>query len=235
MLTQPVPVEAPAPGRAEIALALFDGAVRAHALAPEHRPLLLLAAQYFEHVRQQGLERPARAARDLVLAQPIDGLNAEAQSLVASAVAFQSERIKRDQELAFLRLNERDKHSALQLAAILSLSEALAANSARVQVAPLLRDGTGETVVTVAGERAAHAIEAASDRDWRWLEALGPITIRPAAPEERLPILPSIEHAHTIGEAPPGVIGEQDFAENARRSLRRHFEKMLARESEVRS
>lgn len=221
--------------RQAIALALFDGAVQAHGLLAEQRPLLHLAAQYYDHVRQNGLERPSRTARDLVLAAPIANLTAEEQCVVASAVAFQGERIKRDQELAFLRLNAGDQQLALRLAAIVALADAFAANAVDVRVEQATHNGTSETVVVVAGERAALAVEAAADRDWRWMETLGPITIRPAAPDEQLPALPPITDAPEINNLPTLAPGEQPFAESARRSLRRHFEKMLAREAEVRS
>lgn len=221
------------PDRTTLALALFDGATVAYHLPPRHRHLLDLAAQYYDQAKQRG-ERPARIGRDMALAAASDGLADEDRCLVASIVAFQSDRIKRDQELAFLRLDDHDRHAALRLSAMLALADGLAANGASIQIK---HDHADEITLIVNGERAAHAAEAVAERDWRWFETLGPLTVRTAAPDEPivpLSVAPGVALA-PLAEPEATPPGGEDLAESARRLLRRHFEKMLARESNVRS
>ena len=227
----------PTANRRSIALMLFDGAAVAHNLPQAERELLDIAVQYHDCARSRGYERPARSGRDLVLGQPIVGLDSEAQCIIASAVAFQGDRMRRDQELAFLRLSEDDQKVALRLSAVMSLADGLAANGAQISVRRAGHNGSSEVTIIVTGDRAAHAVEAASERDWRWFEAIGPLTIRPAAEDERIAVAGREELPALIAIGEPAAIpaGELSFAENARRSLRRQFEKMLAREADVRS
>src|SRR5689334_23304390 len=87
---------------------------------PSHaRRLLELAAAYHAAARQAGGERADRVGRDMALAAPIEGLRPHEQAIVASAVALQREKPRPSREPAFLWLGEKDKRTALRLAAIL--------------------------------------------------------------------------------------------------------------------
>src|SRR5690349_1394178 len=104
------------------ALALFEGV--ATRLPGQARHMLELAATYHAAARAQADDRADRAGRDMALAAPIAGLNAEQQAIVACAVAFQREKLRPNREPTFLRLGEKDQRTALRLAAILRVAGA---------------------------------------------------------------------------------------------------------------
>jgi CHAD domain-containing protein len=211
------------------ALALFDGI--APKLPTHARHLLELAVGYYAAARQTTDERPDRAGRDLALAAPIAGLSAEQQSIVASAVAFQREKLRPNREPAFLWLGEKEQRQALRLAALMRVAGALEKRS----TALLLVQSQGDAVtLIVGGERAAEAVAAVEEQAQHWREALGPLAVR-AAEEGEITALPTTNgFAKTDGQAQPErPIGGEPIAEAARRMLRHFFDKLLAREEAV--
>ncbi len=215
-----------------VAITLFDGV--ATRLPAHARRMLELAAAYHSAARQAGDERTDRRGRDLALAAPIDGLSADEQAIVASAVAFQREKLRPNREPAFLRLGEKDQRTALRLAAILRVAGAIEARSARL----LLVHGEEHAITLIIdGEQAAKATADAEEQAQLWRDSIGALTVRAAEPGE----IVAESHPATNGAtstagliAPLGQpIGDEPIAEAARRTLRRFFDKLLAREDAV--
>jgi CHAD domain-containing protein len=226
------PEREPAAHPPAAALVLFDGV--ALRLPAHARRLLELAATYRAAARQDGQERADRTGRDMALVAPIAGLSADEQAIVASAVAFQREKLRPNREPAFLRLGEKDQRTALRLAAILRVAGAIEAHSAEL----LLVNGEGDAVTLIVG--GAHAANAIADVEAQaalWRESLGPLAIREAAPGEIAAEPQTVTSGLATDEPPPAPlgqsIGDEPIAEAARRTLRRFFDKLLAREEAV--
>jgi CHAD domain-containing protein len=227
----------------ELALALFDGAAEAHRLPLQARRLLQIAADYYEAGRAGGQEHHERAGRDLALLEPIAGLTPAQQSIVASAVAFQRDKLRRTREPAFLHLSPADQQLALQIAAVLHLATALEGRGA--DEFWVNTDGRAAELL-VGGGDPERAAALAARRAERWHHAIGELTVRRVTPADRVePIVPLAGEApEPIPERVRGALaagvparlgGEEPLAEAARRLLRRQFERMLAREDGVRS
>lgn len=238
-------VVTPEPGRApylrELALALFDGAAEAHRLPPAARRLLQIAADYYDAARRPGQAQPERTGRDLVLLEPIAGLTPAQQSVVASVVAFQRDKLRRAREPAFLRLGQADQQLALQLAAVLHLATAL---EGRGPHEFWFGDDGGAPALLVGGGEPERAAALAAERAERWHQAIGALTVRCVTPADQVrPIAPAAADAPEpvsaraaaalAGGVPARLSGEEPMAEACRRLLRRQFERMLAREEDV--
>jgi CHAD domain-containing protein len=222
-------------------LALFDGAAVAHGLPAHARRLLELAAGYHAAAREAGADHADRAGRDLALGAPIVGLSADEQAIVASVAAFQREKLRPNREPAFLRLRDKDQHTALRLAAILRIANDLDMDWMR-QVRVQADDH--DVTLIVGGERAAEAVAHIEERADLWREAIGGLTVRAAAPGEigmaDQPLTTNgarDESALAFALPQAGGLGQraggEPMAEWARRTLRRFFDKLLAREEAV--
>jgi hypothetical protein len=164
-----------------LALVLFDHAGAAHQLPMRGRRLLQQAAAYYSAAQQADGERPDRLGRDLALAAPIGRPRAADQAIVASAVAFQREKLHPNREPSFLRLDEKNQRTALRLAAILRIASAVQDQSLDLQ----LVSGEEEAfTLIVEGAHAAETIAAVEKRAQLWREAIGPLTVRAAEPGE---------------------------------------------------
>jgi CHAD domain-containing protein len=223
-----------------IVLALFDAGKPARRWPDEARRDVQLAANYYAAALSAGTAHPDRAGRDAVLAAPIAGLDQEQQCLVASLVAFQRERLRLHRELAYLRLNERDRELALQLSAVLALGHAL---STAPRDALLVQASDGQTTVLLDGDQADRVLDALAPQIERWRETIGPLDVRAAASgelaalhEAGATVLDGAAVTETLAPSlnlPGELRGDEPITEGARRILRRMFEKMLAREEEV--
>jgi CHAD domain-containing protein len=226
------PERAPGVRPPAAALVLFDGV--APRLPANARWLLELAASYHAAARQSGDERADRVGRDMALAAPLAGLSADDQAIVASAVAFQREKLRPNREPAFLRLGQKDQRTALRLAAILRIAGAIEARALDLQLAP----GADQAfTLIVGGAGAAEAIAALEEQAQLWRESIGPLAVRVAAAGELAVDLPLPTNGATGEEWLPAPldqpIGGEPIAEAARRMLRRFFDKLLAREEAV--
>jgi CHAD domain-containing protein len=220
-----------------VALALFDGARVAHGLPKRARHLLELADTFYAAARRSGDERPDRVGRDMALALPLDGLDADEQAIVACAVALQREKVRARREPCFLRLGKKEQRRALRLAAILQVATALEAPSAsRLQVRA---DADGTTLI-VAGA-ITPALVAAVDRGAElWREKIGLLDVRAADSEEQAGASMRLFEPSANGASAAAPLerwsraaGGEPVAEVARRTLRRFFDRLLAREEDV--
>ena len=98
--TMLAPEHEPAPVAEAIALTLFDAV--AAKLPGRARHLLELAAAFHSAARAADDERTDRAGRDMALAAPITGLSSDEQAIIASAAAFQREKLRSSREPAYL-------------------------------------------------------------------------------------------------------------------------------------
>ena len=215
-----------------VALALFD--VVAAKLPGRARHLLELAAAFHSAARATDDERTDRAGRDLALAAPISSLSADEQAIIASTVAFQREKLRSSREPAYLRLGEKDQRTALRLAAILRVAGAIEAHSAGL----LVLHGEGHTAtLIIGGEQADKAIADIVEQAQLWRDSIGALTVRAAEPGE----IVAEYHPATNGVASQAAqtaalnqsLGGEPIGESARRTLRRFFDKLLAREDAV--
>jgi CHAD domain-containing protein len=223
------------------ALALFDGVAAGHGLPARARRLLELAAACYGAARDAGEQRADRAGRDLVLAAPLAGLSADDQAIVASAVAFQRDKVRPNREPAFLRLGEKNQQTALRLAAILRVAGAIDVDPAGY----LLVHSDSDSVTLIGGgERAAEMVAAVEVRAGLWRESIGGLTVRAAESDELAAADGFLatngargNGAHADPLPLPGPLGQpiggEPIAEAARRMLRRFFDKLLAREEAV--
>lgn len=214
------------------AITLFESV--ASRLPARARHMLELAAAYHSAARDSGDERADRFGRDLALAAPIAGLSADEQAIIASAVAFQRTKLRSNREPAFLWLGEKDQRTALRLAAILRVASAIDAHAAEL----LLVHGQENAItLIIGGEQADQAIDAVEQQAQLWRDSFGALTVRAAEPGEVMPVPHSAANGvasadgHIVALDQP--IGGEPIAETARRTLRRFFDKLLAREDAV--
>ena len=213
------------------ALMLFGRIAEAERLPGKARKLLHLAVASYEIAAQSGAERGDRAGRDMVLASPIPRLNAEQQSMIASVVALQREKIRPNRESSFVWLGEREQHTTLVLAAVLRLARAIGTTPAA-----LLPANDSAPATLLLGSEPVAAVE---DSAALWREVLGELVVRAASTDENalLTTTPTndeqlaalLAHIQPLGSD----LGSEPIAELARRTLRRFFDKLLAREEAV--
>jgi CHAD domain-containing protein len=215
-----------------VVLTLLDGV--ATKLPARARHMLELAASYHAAALKAGDERTDRIGRDMVLAAPIAGLGTDEQAIIASVVAFQREKLRSSREPAFLRLGEKDQRTALRLAAILRVAGAIEA----YDVGMLLEQGDDHAVtLIVGGERAEKAVADVEDQARLWRDEIGALTVRVAEPGELMGAREPATNGSALADALPAAsaqpLGGEPIAESARRTLRRFFDKLLAREDAV--
>jgi len=223
-----------------VALLLFDGTV-AQRLPSKARRLLALAAAYHSAAAQiGGDDRSDRVGRDLALAARLPDLSVEHQSIVASAVAFQRAKVRPQREPAFFWLGEKDQRTALCLAAVLRLAGAI--DTAPIEL--LAQAGGDGAEIVIGGVRVEETLAAVEERAALWRAEIGELTVRAAAPgaligSDALAASENGQSDEALADSPvpPGILrgdtGAEPIAEAARRTLRRFFDKLLAREDAV--
>ena len=216
--------------RQQASQALFAAASE-HSNIPRYAwRLLATALAFFDAAMQIDARHAGRIARDMVLAAPFDDLSVEEQCIVASVLAFQRRKLRRQRETAFLRLKRRDRTLALQLAAMLRLADGLS-EPGTLPVAAQREDG--RTVLLIGGSLSA--IDAHVER---WRKAFGDLEIRAVAAHE-LAVPTSSDSMDEVGEIDMAgrdvatLNGDMLLHRAARRELRRLFEKMLGRARKV--
>lgn len=231
----------PQPGtNTALALTLFDGAAAAHRLGEKARLLLEVAGAAYQQAAQLEDGRSDRLGRDMLLAAPLPGLGPAQQAIVACVVALQREKLRPQRESAFVGLGAKNQQKALALAAILRLARGLALAPADLLV---LVNDDGATLI-IGGAQAEQQVAALEEPAEAWRAAIGPLSARTAddaeqivmsalaspeaaEPDERLAAL--LAHLRP----PASDLGGEPIAEAARRTLRRFFDKLLAREEAV--
>ena len=219
-------------GPTAAAITLFDGV--ANRLPARARHMLELAAAFHAAARQTDDERVGLIGRDLALAAPIAGLSADEQAIIASAVVFQREKLRSNREPAFLWLGEKDQRTALRLAAILRVAGVIDAYAVEL----LLVHGQENAVtLIIGGAQAKQAIAHIEAQAQLWRDSIGALTVRAAEPGEDMveshPATNGVARVQAQTATLVEPIGSDPIAEAARRTLRRFFDKLLAREDAV--
>jgi CHAD domain-containing protein len=217
---------------AQLAGWLFDQTRAAHQIPARARPLIILAARTLMAARAGGIDPPDRSARDAILAAdtPASGaLDDEGRALAACAVSFQRDKLRAHRDATYLRLSGSDQRRAMQLAALLQLARAIEGAGAWPHSVRADAIGTGLLVGAcadgVAPQIAAQAL--------LWLTTIGPLVITECV-AVRPPDLGEPVDLALLGQLLEPTEGDAPAAETARRILRRFFERMLAREEDVR-
>lgn len=228
-------------GKAEaVALTLYDGAQAAHELPGRARQLLQLAAAIYALGERADPGRGDRAGRELALSAALPGLSPERQQIVAAAVALQREKQRPNRESTFVGLSGKHQQVALRLAALLRVARAITAAPADL----LVHVHAGATTLVVGAARANRVVKAAQAAAPAWEEAIGPFAARPAEDAELsvmhslagpsdAPLDDALDQLLAHVRAPGADLGAEPVAEVARRTLRRFFDKLLAREEAV--
>ena len=225
-------VPAPSSERIEqIAEALFDGAQALLDLPERLRPVLGTAIAARHAAEELGHAKPEQAARESILATHLDelGLNATQQVQAACVVMLQSDKLRPEREPCFIRFGARGQQRMLRLAALIPLAEVLA------QASTLRLAFTQESqglLLTIDGPEIQAFLPQIHVAAERWHTAIGSLTIaaQPLGDAYGLPIEPTIRHILIQSEPD----GQSNADELARSMLRQMFERMLAREEDVR-
>ncbi len=228
---------------AEQALFLFDALAEIHKLPRKRRKLLRQAALLCTVGAQEDPERPHRAGRDLILAEPLHGVNTTERLMLAAIVGLQRARPKPEKEPTLEALTARQRAHAISLAALLQVAEAL--DSSRTQstrIASLEGGNSAHCEIALMGPAAeADARQAAVRSDW-WQQLhkqklvftpLQPLPAQPAPAEEeaKTEITPPAQPPAV--EIPP-LRADEPMSEAGRKILYTHFLRMLANEAGTR-
>lgn len=217
----------------EAACLLFERLLPIHQLPETGRELLRMAALLYNIGEAGGRGNAHAVGRDILLRQPIAGLDTEDQRVVAAAIYLQRKKItpQRIEEAFPQALSPQQRREALAIAALLrlaSLFDAPAPRGTRIQAVEV---GDAAIQITLAGPRAARDVKRAGARSDLWGNLYGTIPIWRA-----LEPLPEPSAQATVG-APRKTIGiepQDSVADAVRKVLRFHFNRMLEHEEGAR-
>lgn len=216
----------------QIACALFDNVQAQYDLPERFRPVLCTAVAALCTAEDAQLPKAEQVARDSILESSLAvlSLNDTQRVQAACVVALQSNKLRPEREPCFIRFGERGQQRMLRLAAILQLAQALS------QASTLRLAFTEESqglLLTMDGPEMQAFLQKIQKAAERWISAIGPLTIeaQPLSDAYTLPVSDIVQHSLIQTE----LNGLSDAAESARRILRQMFERLLAREEDVRS
>jgi CHAD domain-containing protein len=221
-----------------LALELFDLTADVHCLSSQRRALLGTAALLHDLGRGLDPDRPHQAGRDLILAQPLAGLDRAERDMLASIVALHHKKVRRRREAALMRLPAPLQQETLALAALLRLARALDASQTQSTTISQVQAGGGWINVVVAGPAAAQDAAAAARRLDLW-QRLFDVDLS-FVTEEQLAQAPlSIAFGTEPVSLPemtsPGLLPDDPMSEAGRKTLWFHFLRMLKHEPGTRA
>ncbi len=229
---------------ADQALVLFDALGKVHGLPRKRRRLLRHAALLCTVGAQQDPDRPHQAGRDLILAEPLRGINTTDRLMLAAIVGLQRAKPKPEKEPTLEALTAKQRAQVLPLAALLQVAEAL--DFSRTQ---------GTRIESVEGSDSVHCeillVGPAAELDARqaaarsaWWQRLHKqelvFTARQIAPESAVPReeretapAPATQPLPSAAEIPP-LRPDEPMSEAGRKTMYTHFLRMLANEAGTR-
>ena len=215
---------------ANLADALYEGLQPLHRLAEERRFLLHVAALL--HDIGAATDRAERhiVGRDIVLRQPIAGLDEEGRRMVAAAIYLQRKRVtsKRLEQAFPQPLSEEARRDALIIAALLRMAVALDASGTQSTLIQSVELLDKRARLTVVGPYAAEDAAQARKRADFWAELFGTL------PEWHVSEVPKGSTLEERAEIPAkdrlGLAPGDTMREVAAKVLRFHFERMLRHE-----
>jgi CHAD domain-containing protein len=229
------------------ALLLFDALRPVHTLPKKRRALLKQAALLCTVGAAEDADRPNRAGRDLILAQPLHDVDTADRLALACVVAFSRGKIRPERESTMAALEGKVRDQIVPLAAILRIAEALDFSRTQSSAILALTEITGEQCeVVVDGPHAeVDALQAAGRADlWDRLfgQELAFLAAPPAvvvagdeaAPAGAAPAPQPPEAAPPAAVEVPPILPEDPMPEAGRKILYLHFARMLANEAGTR-
>ena len=223
------------------ARALFDALKPVHKMPRKRRRLLKWASLLNTVGHSTSPERPHRAGRDLILAQPLRGVSTTERLALACIVAFNRNKVRPEREPTMDALEEKLRSDVLALTALLRMAEAL--DFSRTQgshVQGVVEQDSARAEVLVAGPAAQVDARQATQRADLWYR-LFHHELTFVAPEAgaqtpaRLPLrsvteaVPSAE-AVALAPAASPIVADEPMWEAGRKVLYLHFGRMLANE-----
>ncbi len=233
------------------AVRLFDVLARIHGLPRKRRKLLRQAALLCTVGAHQDPERPQRAGRDLILAEPFRGISTGDRLVLASVVALQRGKPKPDKEPTMAALEPKQRELAISLAALLRVAEALdASHTQATRFESLEGAGSVHCQIVLAGPAAdVDARQAAVSAAW-WqrlhqqelvFTALPAPAAAPAGDAGPLEAVAAGEAATKPVPVPaaapveiPPMRADEPMSEAGRKVLYTHFLRMLDNEEGTR-
>jgi CHAD domain-containing protein len=229
------------------ALFLFDALRPVHKLPNKRRRLLRQAALLNTIGATTDSERPYRAGRDLILAQPLHDVSTADRLALACIVALGRNKVRPEREPTMAALEDAVRPQILPLTALLRIAEALDFSRSCSSAIQSLAEVTAERcVLTVDGPHAEmDALQAAGRVDlWDNLfgqELVFVAALPPVAAVEnvvgRAPLPSGVQPAEaTSPAAPPAapILPDDPMAEAGRKVIYVHFTRMLANEAGTR-
>ena len=222
---------------------LFDALKPIHRLPRKRRRLLKLAALLNTVGVTADPERPHRAGRDLILAQPLRSVSTTDRLALACIVAFNRKKVRPEHEATMSALEGRLRTEVLALTALVRVAEAL--DFSRTQGAEIraVEGVDAENCEIQVGGPAAEvdALQATNQADL-WYKLFNqeltfiPIASQPAQVAEASATAPDEAGAapETTGAAGrpeiPPILPDEPMSEAGRKVLYLHFSHMIANE-----
>lgn len=225
---------------AKQAEALFSVLRSTHQVPRKRRRLMQQAAWLLTIGQAHDPERPHRAGRDLILAQPLRDVSTLDRLALACIVAFQRGKVRPDREPTMAALEPKQREIVLALAALLKVAAAL--DFSRTQATRLHEiegAATPSCEVTLDGPAAEVDALQASARAGLWCELFKQELVFQALPSEAAPPLGSPAPAAALAAAPrpveiPPIRADEPMCEAGRKIMYLHFTRMLANEEGTR-
>ncbi len=217
-----------------------------HRLPRKRRKLLKQAALLVNVGAHADPERPHRAGRDLILAQPLHRVPTADRLMLACLTAFQGRKVKPEKEPTMAALEPKQRDQVLRLAALLRVAEALDFSHSQTTEITGAEDVDAPTCeIQLAGPTAeVDALQATERGDlWRQLfdqellfEAAGQAAEgdRMAAAAAPAPATEPLAEPAVMDAAEP-LLPDEPMSEAGRKLLRLHFGRMLANEAGTRA
>lgn len=230
---------------ADHAVFLFDALARIHGLPRKRRKLLRQAALLCTVGAVQEPERPHRAGRDIILAQPMREISTGDRLVLASVVALQRAKPKPEKEPTMAALEPKQRELAVSLAALLQVAEALdfsRSQSTRVESV----EGTGSVhcEILLAGPAAEVDARQAAARGAWWQRLYKQELVFTAAPAPAATTTVTGDNLVQDAAAAPVALrpaaaippmrSDEPMSEAGRKTMYIHFLRMLANEAGTR-
>ncbi|MCU0509910.1 MAG: CHAD domain-containing protein [Anaerolineae bacterium] len=221
---------------------LFDGLRKVHGLPKKRAKLARTAAMLTAVGATLDPDDPARAGRDLILAQPLHDVSTGERLALACIVALQREKMKPSKEPALEALEPKERKDAIAIAALLRMASSITFGGAGIAAVECGDDGCA---VLLTGPTAEADASAASKqaRHWRDLHkvevhfaaeiALPPVVATAAPAPVSMPEIAAGGAAAPAPEPPPLRV-DSSMAEAGRAVMWTHFNRMLANEAGTR-
>jgi len=203
---------------ARVASQLYEQLQPVHQLGEGWKELLQVAARLHGIGDVATGGHPDILGRDILLRQPVEGLDPEAQRIVAAAVYLSRKKVtpERIQEVIPAELPKSWRRAALTLTALVRLGRALCTAGGTVEIAQVEQSGEGTRLLLV-GERAVRAAHRAQRRSDLWDMAFDHPLIWRAATQR-------------AEEGRIGLDPSDPMQEAARKILRYYLQRMLEHE-----